>query len=84
LIICVLNTEEKIACDHESGGIRSKHCAVADSQFLGKRDVAVDKKRIKFLEIDLKIEIFQTNFSLADFRFYELFMLFFEKNCMHR
>jgi len=26
LIICVLNTEEKIACGHESGGIRSKHC----------------------------------------------------------
>jgi len=25
LIICILNTEEKIACGHESAGMRSKH-----------------------------------------------------------
>ncbi len=39
----------------------------ADSQFLGKRDVTVDKKQIKFLGIDLKIEIFQTNFFTCGF-----------------
>ena len=43
------------------------NAAVADSQFLGKRDVTVDKKRIKFLEIDLKTEIFQANFFTCGF-----------------